>query len=545
MKLHPWHRRLTVIVLVLLALALPGAADAAPVSNASLSPLAGSTVVDTPVQPTFAVPGFFTLKFGNSAGDAEIDIPILNTAGNITGLTLSPNVRWESLNLAQKQPVVMTGASIADAKISVLGVSKGFSTDASAQLQINPGPAFQTSGKFGFRYDGLKQKGGFTLQNVALAVGGDPVRIAFEGVNTLDAGIAIDSMKVDIPAANAGMRLEGYRVKDGRADWKAITASNAPNTAIQFGNVGSISEMQLSIAGPSAGYATLGAARLNVNANNAARVDGRVYIINDPAARQSGVAIGQGNIAFQLPGAAFQMEGVNSVQGGVKVNAINLAADPLKASLTGVNAAGAGLALDAVQLDMPAAYANLKVEGYAVANGRADWKAISVANAPNTAVKLGNVGSISEMQLAVAGPSAGYAATGAAKLDINANDAVRVNGKFYAINDPVTRKSGVAFSQGNMAFQAPGWNFQMEGINSIQGGVKVDTVSLIAKPLDLTAEVMGVVVGGTAGFAFDQAKVSYAPDGARASGFEMVVTRSNAGYVLTTTTVLPVAMASK
>jgi hypothetical protein len=92
-----------------------------------------------------------------------------------------------------------------------------------------------------------------------------------------------------------------------------------------------------------------------------------------------------------------------------------------------------------------------------------------------------------------------------------------------------------------MAFQAGGWNFQMEGINSIKGGVKVDTISLAAEPLSLTAEVTGVVVSDTVGFSFDQAKVAYTPDTSRASGFAMTVTRNNAGYVLTTTTVFPVA----
>jgi hypothetical protein len=536
---------LTVFVLALLALALPGVAAAAPAGNTSFSPAAGSVVVDAPIQPTFAVPGIFSLKFGSTAGDAEIDIPALNAAGAITGLSISPNVKWDSLNLTQKQPLVMSGAAIEEARISMLGVNQGYTTDASALIKLNPSAAFQTSGKFGFRYDGLKQSGGFMLQNVALAVGGDPVHVALSGVNTLDAGIAIDTMKVNIPAANTSMTVEGYRVKDGRADWKAITVANAPNTAIQFGNVGSISQMQLSVAGPGAAYATMGTARLNVNANNAARVDGQVYVINDPNARQAGIALSKGSMAFQLSGGNFQMEGVNSIQGGVKVDAINLATDALKVSVAGVNAAGANIALDALQVDMPAAHASMKMEGYQVKDGRADWKAISVANAPNTAIQFGNVGSISQMQLAVAGPGTAYATTGSAKLNINANNAARVNGQFYVINDPATRQMGMALGQGNLAFQAAGWNFQMEGINSIQGGVKVDTVSLAAQPLSLTAEVTALVVSNTAGVVFDQAKVSYGPSSPNASGFEMMVTRSKAGYVLTTTTVIPAVTASK
>jgi len=383
MKQTRWHLCLTVFALALLALALPGVAAAAPASNTTFSTLAGSTIVDSPTQPTFAVPGIFSLKFGQNAGDAEIDIPAINTVGTITGLNIGRDVSWESLSLTQKQPYVASGVAIADARLDVMGASKGYSTDAIAQIKLEPSSAFQTSGKFGFRYDGVKQSGGFMLQNVALKIAADPVHVTLDAVNTGDAAISFGAMKVEVPAANAGMMVDGYQVKNGRADWKTISVANAPNTAIQFGNVASISQMQLSVAGPSAGYATFGTARVKVNAEQA-KVDGQLYVINDPA----------------------------------------------------------------------------------------------------------------------------------------------------------TRLAGVALSKGNMAFQVPGWNLQMEGINSVKGGVKIDTISLAAAPLELTAEMTGVMVSDTAGFSFDQAKVAYAPG---RNGFEMTVTRNNAGYVLTTTTVLPVA----
>jgi hypothetical protein len=386
MKQIRWHLCLTALALALLALALPGVAAAAPTSNASFSPLAGSIIVDSPTQPTFAVPGIFSLTFGQKAGDAEIDIPAINTVGTVTGLTFSPDVSWESLSLSQKQPYAATGVAIADARLNMMGATKGYSTDAMVQLKLDPSPAFQTSGKFGFRYDGMKRSGGFSLENVALKIAADPVHVTLDAVNTGDAAISFGAMKVEVPAANASMMVDGYKVSNGRADWKAISVGNAPNTAIQFGNIASISQMQLSVAGPSAGYATFGTVRVKVNAEQA-----------------------------------------------------------------------------------------------------------------------------------------------------------KVDGQFYVINDPVTRQAGVALSKGNMAFQVPGWNFQMEGINSVKGGVKVDTISLAAEPLSLTAEMTGVVVSDTAGFYFDQAKMAYAPNGSPANGFAMTVTRNNAGYVVTTTTVLPVA----
>lgn len=386
MKHTRWHLWLTAFALALLALALPGVAAAAPASNANFGPLAGAIIVDSPTQPTFAIPGIFSLKFGEKAGDAELDIAALNAVGAVTGLTIGRDVSWESLSLIQKQPIVATGLAIADARLNVMGASKGYSTDAIAQIKLEPNAAFQTSGKFGFRYDGMKQSGGFSLQNVALKVAADPVHVTLDAVNTGDAAITVGAMSVEIPAASAAMKVDGYQIKNGYTDWKTISVANAPNTAIQFGNVGSISQMQISVAGPSAGYATFGTARLQVNAEQA-----------------------------------------------------------------------------------------------------------------------------------------------------------RVDGQLYVINDPLTRQTGVALSKGNMAFRVPGWNMQMEGVNSIRGGVKVDTLSLAAEPLGLTAEITGVVMSDTAGFAFDQAKVAYAPNGSGANAFAMTVTRSNAGYVLTTTSVLPVA----
>ncbi len=379
---------LAVFALALLALAFPSVAAAAPASNLSFSSSAAVAVVDTPPQSTLAVPGIFSIKFGDTAGNAEIDLPALNTVGMITGLTISPSVAWESLQLSQKQPGMIGNALITEARINVAGPSQGYSTLASAAVEVGPGSAVQTKGKFGFRYDGWSRFGGLTLQDVSLSVAADPVRLDVKEVNTQDLGMSIGSMKVDVPAVNAGLSLTGYQVKEGRADWKALSVANAPNTAIQFGNVASISQMQLSVAGPSSGYATVGTAHLKVDVSPTARVDGQLFVINDPIKRQSGVAL----------------------------------------------------------------------------------------------------------------------------------------------------------SKGSMGFQVPGYSVQLDGINSIQGGFKIDTVSLAANPLDLTAEVNGVVVGGTAGFAFDQAKISYGPGGSRPSGFEMTVTRSSAGYVMTTTTILPVAV---
>jgi hypothetical protein len=247
--------------------------------------------------------------------------------------------------------------------------------------------------------------------------------------------------------------------------------------------------------------------------------------------------------AFQTSGkVGFGYDGLNRTFGFTLQNLdMVVATESAKVALSGVNNTPGEFKFDALKVEVPSAGASMVMSGYQVKNGKADWKSLSIMNTPNMALQIGNVVSVSEMQASVAGASAGYATMASANLKVDAGQSAKVNGKLYVINDPANRQSGVALSKGNMAFQVPGWNLQVDGINSIQGGVKVDTVSLAAEPLSLTAEVTGVVVSDTTGFAFDQAKVAYAPTAGGANGFAMTVTRSDAGYVLTTTTVFPVA----
>jgi len=349
MKQLRWHLCLAVFVLVFLALALPGTAAAAPDGSAVLRPASGSILVDQPTQPTFAVPGIFVLKFGEKAGNAELDLPSLNTIGAVSGLTISPNLNWDTLTVSQKQPALLAGAAtITEGKITVQGANQGYNSEGSIMVKAD-NPSLKAAGKLGFRYEAVSQRGGFTLQNASVTVATDPVKLSLTGINSTDGGLTIDSMKLDVPAANANVTLSNYKVQNGRAEWKAINVANAPNTAVQFGNVASISEMQLAVAGPANNYATVGSARLKVNGGQAAQMDAQLYFVNDPTKRQTGVALGKGNMTFQIPGWNVRVDGINSIEGGVKVDTISLASQPLDltAEVTGVVASTtAGLSFE-------------------------------------------------------------------------------------------------------------------------------------------------------------------------------------------------------
>jgi hypothetical protein len=325
-------------VLVLLTLALPGVAAAAPVQGR----LNDSDIVQGPVQPGFGIPGAFMLSFGKDLSEAQVDLPALNAVATVNGLSFSPSPSWDSLVLKQKQPFVSQGASITEAQATIAGPSKGFSSAGSAQVVLNPSPALKASGKVGFVYDAMNKRTGFAIQNGALNLALQPANVSVSGINTGANALSIDSAKVEIPAAGVGVALSGYQVKDGKADWKALTIAQDPKSSLALGNVGKLSNMQVAVAGPSAGNAMVASTNFAFDLGKVVHADGKVYIVNQPATKQSGVAFSDTNVALQVPGFGVAANGITSVKGGVMIDQVTLTAQPLnmQAEVTGVVVGG-------------------------------------------------------------------------------------------------------------------------------------------------------------------------------------------------------------
>jgi len=55
--------------------------------------------------------------------------------------------------------------------------------------------------------------------------------------------------------------------------------------------------------------------------------------------------------------------------------------------------------------------------------------------------------------------------------------------------------------------------------------------------------VTGVVIGGTSGVTFAEAKLTYGQGATKPGGFEMTVTKSPQGYLLTTQSMIPATAA--
>jgi hypothetical protein len=242
----------------------------------------------------------------------------------------------------------------------------------------------------------------------------------------------------------------------------------------------------------------------------------------------------------------FVYDGMNKRTGfAIQNGSLNMALQPANVSVSGINTAQNALSVDSAKVEIPSTGASIALNGYQVKDGKADWKGLTIAQNPNSALALGNVGKLSNVQVTVAGPNAGNASVASANFAFGSGKAFQADGKVYIVNNPATKQSGVAFSDTNVALQVPGFGIAANGITSVKGGAMIDQVTLTAQPLNLQAEVTGVVVGGTSGVTFDEAKLTYGKGATQPGGFEMTVTKSPQGYLLTTQSVIPASTAKK
>ena len=65
-----------------------------------------------------------------------------------------------------------------------------------------------------------------------------------------------------------------------------------------------------------------------------------------------------------------------------------------------------------------------------------------------------------------------------ADFEFNAGDIASVEGEVIGVKDSSGGPSGVALKDTVATVQIPGWGLQLAGINSVQGGVKVDNDQL-------------------------------------------------------------------
>jgi hypothetical protein len=217
---------------------------------------------------------------------------------------------------------------------------------------------------------------------------------------------------------------------------------------------------------------------------------------------------------------------------------------PVSLAITGINTGQGTLTVDSAEVGIPAAGSAVTINGLETGSGGTSWDSLTVAQGPNAALKIGDVATISGIELSVPGSGSEQATTLSANFEFNAGEVAHLEGQVIGVKDSTGGPSGVALKDTTATVQIPGWGLQLSGINSVQGGVKVDNISFAAEPINLTAELTGVTVGAGGGMAFDQAQITYLPtkEGKPAPGaFQVTMVPSDAGYILTTTSLLPIA----
>ncbi len=159
---------------------------------------------------------------------------------------------------------------------------------------------------------------------------------------------------------------------------------------------------------------------------------------------------------------------------------------------------------------------------------------------------LGDVATFSDNLVVVPGPSTGAAASFGAttRFDINAGDTASASGQVVFVVDPATGQPSLSLVDASATLGVAGWNLAFNGVNTGAQGSSVDTIVLSAQPLGIQAQVSGIAVDGTSGMTFDQARFLYRPvEQGTVAGFELVIDSTDAGYIVSTTTLVPTARA--
>lgn len=333
-------------------------------------------------------------------------------------------------------------------------------------------------------------------------------------------GLSLQNPQIDLPALNATATVEGLNinVRDGSYGWDAVTVMQSKPAG---NDTLTISGTQARVQGPAFNYSTELATRIDFHPNASTQAGAALMVSYDGLTGQPSLAVADGNA--------------------------ELAAGPATLSVAGLNAGAGALTVDSMQVMFPQAETGVRVDGFTIADGNASWEALAWYGRE---FNLGNALTLTDSLVVVPGPGSANAGAGGAMttLTLKAGDLGQTSGQLVYALDPATGQPALVLRNGSAVLGAAGWNLAVSGVNAGPQGATVDAVQMTLAPLNLQAQVTGVTVSPGSAMTFDQARVRYLPDPTANStavgGFEMVIDSSDAGYVVTTTTLLPSATAS-
>lgn len=342
-----------------------------------------------------------------------------------------------------------------------------------------------------------------------------------QGFSSQDGRFRVENTQVDLPAINATASVNGisYDIRTNSFAWDNIVLTQqAPiqNEAV------TVTGMQAIVQGQAANYSTDFSARVDVHPNENVQFGAKVGLSYDGLTGQPALRMSDGSAQIVV--------------------------GPANIAVAGLNADGSMLSIDTAQVAFPEAGMGLRLEGYTLADGKSDWKALTWVGQEFT---LGNAMTLTNNLVIVPGPSnTDLTAIGATThFQIRLAENAQAGGQLVLTYDPATQQSSLALRDGSAAFGRSGWTLGINGINASQSGATVDSVVLSAEAAGVQAQVTGLAANSTDGVTFEQARLLYLPDQTTGSGvvagFELVVDSTEMGYLVTTRTAVPTARVSQ
>lgn len=338
------------------------------------------------------------------------------------------------------------------------------------------------------------------------------------GSSATSAGLRLPSTQVDLPALNATATVDGLTVnpRDGSYNWDVITVAQAQPATNEAWTV---SGMQATVQGPAAGFSTAVSTRIDLHPNETTQAGASLTFGFDGTTKESSFAVADGSVQMMVGPATLTVEGIETGDGA--------------------------LVVDSAHVTMPNAEMEFRMDGFTLGEGGASWQSLAWYGSE---FKLGEAVTFSDNLVvlpgAAADPSSGGATT---TFAINAGDLMQTGGQLVLTYDQATGQPTMALRDGSMTLGASGWSLAVDGINTGSNGATVDAVTLTAQQMGVQAQVTGLATGA-GGMTFDQARLVYLPAAAgrdsTLGGFELVVDSTDAGYIVSTTTLVPSATAS-
>lgn len=335
-----------------------------------------------------------------------------------------------------------------------------------------------------------------------------------------DGSFRLNGTTVELPGINAAATVDGltFSLGNGSFNWDAVTLMQSQPAGTQ---AFTLSDTRAVVQGRDTNFSTELSTHVDFHPNEATQAGATVTLQMDRLTGQTSLAMTDGNAQLVAGPATITVEGLDTDAGTLTV--------------------------DSARVALPQEQTGVQVDGFTLTNGKASWDALAWYGRE---FNLGNAVKLSDSLVVVPGPGSVNAEAGGATttIEVNLGNLGQTGGQLVVTTDPATGQPTVALRNGNVALGAGGWNVAMSGINAGQGSASVDTVTVSAEPLGVQAQVTGLATGAN-GVTFDQAAVLYLPSATPSNrpvaGFQLVIDSTDAGYVISTTTLVPTATASQ